>query len=123
MGGLRGREGPQTRSFGSDGLAHLALARLGAHLELPEGQRADDGHATGDAAVDKIRYRSSGRESAREVVVKDDFVVAIPMLADGRLVLVNQFRHPFAAPSAAPAATAPSGGQRSPSLESAKKRS
>ena len=73
--------------------------------------------------VDKIRYRSSGRESAREVVVKDDFVVAIPMLADGRLVLVNQFRHPFAAPSAAPAATAPSGGQRSPSLESAKKRS
>ena len=50
--------------------------------------------------VDKIRYRSSGRESAREVVVKDDFVVAIPMLADGRLVLVNQFRHPFAARTA-----------------------
>jgi len=49
--------------------------------------------------VDKIRYRSSGRESAREVVVKDDFVVAIPML-NGRLVLVNQFRHPFAARTA-----------------------
>ena len=49
--------------------------------------------------VDKIRYRSSGRESAREVVVKDDFVVAIPMLR-GRLVLVNQFRHPFAARTA-----------------------
>ena len=36
--------------------------------------------------VDEIRYRESGRASAREVVVKDDFVVAIPLLPDGRLV-------------------------------------
>eukprot|EP00931_Biecheleriopsis_adriatica_P098853 TRINITY_DN73014_c0_g1_i1.p1 TRINITY_DN73014_c0_g1~~TRINITY_DN73014_c0_g1_i1.p1 ORF type:complete len:215 (+),score=43.93 TRINITY_DN73014_c0_g1_i1:83-727(+) len=46
-------------------------------------------------AVDDIVYTESGRKSKREVVVKDDFVMIIPVMADGSLLCVRQFRHPF----------------------------
>jgi ADP-ribose pyrophosphatase len=44
---------------------------------------------------DDIVYHGSGRKSKREVVVKEDFVIIIPALPNGDLMLVTQFRHPF----------------------------
>lgn len=48
-------------------------------------------------AVDDITYEGSGRKSKREVVVKEPFVIVIPVMPDGTLLLVRQFRHPFQA--------------------------
>lgn len=45
--------------------------------------------------VDNITYEASGRRSKREVVVKDAFAMVIPVQADGRLMTVRQYRHPF----------------------------
>jgi ADP-ribose pyrophosphatase len=44
--------------------------------------------------VDTIRLRS-GRTAVREVVHHPGGVVAIPVLDDGRLVLIRQFRYPL----------------------------
>ena len=45
--------------------------------------------------VDEIKYATTGRTSKREVVVKDAFAMVLPVRADGKLVTVTQFRHPF----------------------------
>jgi ADP-ribose pyrophosphatase len=44
-----------------------------------------------DLRVDEVRL-ASGRTSTREVVVHRGAVAVIPMLADGRVVLIRQFR-------------------------------
>jgi ADP-ribose pyrophosphatase len=44
--------------------------------------------------VDKVRL-PSGRSSIREVVAHPGGVVAVPVLDDGRLVLIRQFRYPL----------------------------
>eukprot|EP01006_Ploeotia_vitrea_P042910 TRINITY_DN66668_c8_g1_i1.p1 TRINITY_DN66668_c8_g1~~TRINITY_DN66668_c8_g1_i1.p1 ORF type:complete len:192 (+),score=23.06 TRINITY_DN66668_c8_g1_i1:84-659(+) len=47
-----------------------------------------------EVVVDHITYNGSGRASTREVVKKTPFVMVIPVLEDGRLVAIRQFRHP-----------------------------
>jgi len=47
-----------------------------------------------DLHVDTIQL-PSGRSSIREVVVHPGGVVAVPVLDDGRLVLIRQFRYPL----------------------------
>jgi ADP-ribose pyrophosphatase len=47
-----------------------------------------------DLHVDQVRL-PSGRSSLREVVVHPGGVVAVPVLDDGRLVLIRQFRYPL----------------------------
>lgn len=45
--------------------------------------------------VDDIEYTESKRKSKREVVVKRDFAMVVPVSASGELLCVKQFRHPF----------------------------
>eukprot|EP00928_Gymnodinium_smaydae_P034399 TRINITY_DN24389_c0_g1_i1.p1 TRINITY_DN24389_c0_g1~~TRINITY_DN24389_c0_g1_i1.p1 ORF type:complete len:242 (-),score=66.09 TRINITY_DN24389_c0_g1_i1:64-789(-) len=45
--------------------------------------------------VDEIFYVGAGKASKREVVVKDDFVMVVPLAEDGKVVCVQQYRHPF----------------------------
>jgi 8-oxo-dGTP pyrophosphatase MutT (NUDIX family) len=45
--------------------------------------------------VDEIMYAATGRSSKREVVVKDAFAMVLPVRADGKVVTVTQYRHPF----------------------------
>jgi ADP-ribose pyrophosphatase len=45
--------------------------------------------------LDEIKYEASGRKSKREVVVKDAFAMVLPVLPNGKIVTVRQFRHPF----------------------------
>lgn len=47
-----------------------------------------------DIQVDKIIY-DSGNESVREVVVHNGGAVVLPVTAEGKLILVKQFRYPF----------------------------
>jgi ADP-ribose pyrophosphatase len=44
--------------------------------------------------VDTLQY-SSGRKAIREVVVHPGGVAAVPILDDGRIILVRQFRYPL----------------------------
>ena len=44
--------------------------------------------------VDEIEY-PSGRHSVREVAEHPGGAVAVPILPDGRIVLIRQFRHPM----------------------------
>jgi ADP-ribose pyrophosphatase len=44
--------------------------------------------------VDTIQY-PSGRKAVREVVVHPGGVTAVPVLDDGRIILVRQFRYPL----------------------------
>ena len=44
--------------------------------------------------VDKIR-QASGRTTIREVVLHPGGVTAVPVLDDGRLLLIRQFRYPI----------------------------
>lgn len=43
--------------------------------------------------VDRVRL-ANGRESRREIVEHAEAVAAVPLLPDGRVVLVRQWRHP-----------------------------
>ena len=45
--------------------------------------------------LDEIKYESTGRKSKREVVVKDAFAMVLPVMPNGNIVTVRQFRHPF----------------------------
>lgn len=47
-----------------------------------------------DLYVDHVQL-PSGRSSIREVVIHPGGVVAVPILDDGRLVLIRQFRYPL----------------------------
>ena len=47
-----------------------------------------------DLVVDTVRL-DSGRDVVREVVKHPGGVVAVPVLQDGRLVLIRQFRYPL----------------------------
>jgi ADP-ribose pyrophosphatase len=47
-----------------------------------------------DLVVDTVRL-ASGRDVVREVVKHPGGVVAVPVLEDGRLVLIRQFRYPL----------------------------
>lgn len=45
--------------------------------------------------LDEIKYEATGRKSKREVVVKDAFAMVLPVMPNGNIVTVRQFRHPF----------------------------
>ena len=45
--------------------------------------------------LDEIKYEATGRKSKREVVVKDAFSMVLPVMPDGKIITVRQFRHPF----------------------------
>lgn len=46
-----------------------------------------------DLVVDQVEYRD-GTKSAREVAVHPGGAVALPILDDGRILLIRQYRHP-----------------------------
>ncbi len=47
-----------------------------------------------DLKIDTLKY-DSGNEGIREVAIHNGGAVVVPVLNDGRIVLVKQFRYPF----------------------------
>ncbi|MCF8240579.1 MAG: NUDIX hydrolase [Melioribacteraceae bacterium] len=48
-----------------------------------------------DLKVDEIEYHESGNHGIREVAVHPGGAVVVPILDDGKILLVKQFRYPF----------------------------
>jgi ADP-ribose pyrophosphatase len=48
-----------------------------------------------DLMVDEIKYKSTGNKSGREVVIHPGGAVIVPVLNDGRIVLIKQYKYPL----------------------------
>jgi ADP-ribose pyrophosphatase len=48
-----------------------------------------------DLQVDKIEYNETGNKAIREVAVHPGGAVVLPILDNGKIIIINQYRYPF----------------------------